>query len=306
MYDDKNALDRMSALGNTLGALADKQVAAYKDKHSRWIEDLHQFNGRYYLDGKADDDTPFINITRPKTNAAEARLSDILLPTDDRNWGITPTPIPELSKAMQDDTIVAINGQPVEARDIAAEAKNIASEASDAMQDEIDDQLEECGYNAVCRAVIHDAAVFGTGVMKGPVVTNTPKRSWASQKGVDEYGNAHEVHIMQQTTDPRPTAERVDIWDFYPDSSARTFDDAEFVFQRHQLSKRALRKLAKQPGFNAEQIQKVLTEYPDARAADHIADMRAMSDNNELGKDRFTVWEYRCCLACPAKDLLAS
>ena len=30
--------------------------------------------------------TVYIGLTRQKTNAAEARVADILLPTDDRNW----------------------------------------------------------------------------------------------------------------------------------------------------------------------------------------------------------------------------
>jgi hypothetical protein len=37
--------------------------------------------------------TVFLNITRPFVDAASARVSDMLLPTDDRSWDFKPTPI---------------------------------------------------------------------------------------------------------------------------------------------------------------------------------------------------------------------
>lgn len=39
----------------------------------------------------------FPNITQPYVDAASARICDMLLPTDDRNFAIEPTPIPELA-----------------------------------------------------------------------------------------------------------------------------------------------------------------------------------------------------------------
>ena len=46
--------------------------------------------------------TVFPNITRPYCDAAAARIADMLLPTDDRSWGIKPTPIPELQQKIDD------------------------------------------------------------------------------------------------------------------------------------------------------------------------------------------------------------
>jgi hypothetical protein len=51
---------------------------------------------------KPQRSTVFIGMTRQKTNAAEARVADILLPTDDRNWGIQPTPDPYLTSMARD------------------------------------------------------------------------------------------------------------------------------------------------------------------------------------------------------------
>lgn len=43
----------------------------------------------------AEKSTVFMNITRPYTDAASARLGDMLLPTDDRAWKLEPTPVPD-------------------------------------------------------------------------------------------------------------------------------------------------------------------------------------------------------------------
>lgn len=82
----------------------------------RWREDTLQYNG---LDaGSVGPDilaraqgaaapkaeaatqrsTVYVNVTRPKSNAAEARLANMLIPSDDRNFAIKPTPKPTLSK----------------------------------------------------------------------------------------------------------------------------------------------------------------------------------------------------------------
>lgn len=51
--------------------------------------------------------TIFIGITRPYVDAAVARVADMLLPTDDKNWAIDPTPVPDLVSLMDDETPVS-------------------------------------------------------------------------------------------------------------------------------------------------------------------------------------------------------
>lgn len=46
--------------------------------------------------------TVFLKITRPYVDSAAARVADMLLPTDDRNWELKPTPIPDLIRKLQD------------------------------------------------------------------------------------------------------------------------------------------------------------------------------------------------------------
>ena len=102
--------ERLQAFGHSLGKQRDEWI---RDRYSygvdkRWIEDEDQYNGKDNINKAASQmmtsveqgypvttqgakphrSTVFIGMTRQKTNAAEARVADILLPTDDRNWGI--------------------------------------------------------------------------------------------------------------------------------------------------------------------------------------------------------------------------
>jgi hypothetical protein len=83
---------------------------------ARWVLDVDQFNGEDTANkmaanmmtsveqgypvtthqAKASRSTVFVQVTRQKTNAAVARLGDILLPTEERNFGIKPTPLPAM------------------------------------------------------------------------------------------------------------------------------------------------------------------------------------------------------------------
>jgi hypothetical protein len=117
--------ERLQAFGRTLSKQRDEWV---RDRYSygvdkRWLEDEDQYNNKDNIAKAASQmmtsveqgypvttqmakphrSTVFIGMTRQKTNAAEARVADILLPTDDRNWGITPTPNPYLMNMLKDE-----------------------------------------------------------------------------------------------------------------------------------------------------------------------------------------------------------
>jgi hypothetical protein len=123
----------------------------------------------------------FMNITRSYVDAAAAKVADMLLPTDDQNWGIEPTPIPTLTKHKKsNEPLIAPNGQPVMSSDDAGNPKQmtvgehaeqiieVARVAAKAAETRIDDWLKESRYNHETRKVIESCARLGTGVIKGP------------------------------------------------------------------------------------------------------------------------------------------
>ena len=300
---ERDMAERLRVFGVRLQSQAEDQVKRRFSIDERWLDDLRQFNGQYDKVTAATlaasgGSKLFVNITRNKVNAAEARLIDILFPTDDRNWGIQPTPVPYLSKLSKDkDPISNEDGSPfvtdegvqVQKRDVAQGVMEEARERANSMQDEIDDQLNETNYNSVNRDMVHDAVLYGTGILKGPVIIGKTRQKWSEV--VDEQGQV--AQVIEIVDDLKPGAERVDPWDFFPDMQSRTVDDAEFIFQRHYMSKKALRDLANKPGFLRTQIAEVLKKDADnSHTATHLQEMQSMAGLTSLDNGRFEVWEY--------------
>lgn len=218
----------------------------------------------------------YVHLTRQKTNAWAARVSDMLLPTDDRNWSIQPTPVPELSDAIKISANVEwgekdpATGQMIPLRhptqdrnvtigDVVSEKLSEAQRRCEAMQKEIDDQLNECSYNKECRMSIMDAARLGVGVMKGPFVINRISKKWNQQQ--DEAGRKFQV--LEVVEDTRPASKRVDPWDFFPDPACGDdIHNGQYVFERARVSAKRLRELAGVPGYLEDQIKACIEEGP--------------------------------------------
>jgi hypothetical protein len=293
-HDDEKQLaaERLQVFGSRLSRIAHEQVQKRAQIETRWLNDYRQYHGEYDPETVsrlklAEGSELFVNITRNKTNAAEARLQDMLFPTDDRNWGIGPTPVPQLEQIEPGQMGQGPDGEPVDLGQVADEVMREARKKAEMMQTEIDDQLKESRYQIKARDVIHDAAVVGTGVLKGPVIVGRTRKRWDT----DQSGLA----VLTVTESLEPAIERVDPWDFFPDMSARTIDEAEFVFERHRWSKRQLREFARLPGALTEQVRAVVRAGKDSAgiAKDYTNDIRAITGVDSVSTDtKYEVWEY--------------
>ncbi len=296
LEEDRRISEKMSALGQSLQQKADEVVADRRGIESLWLDDLKQFNGSYSDNEisrlkSSGGSQLFANITRPKVNAAEARISDILFPTDDRNWDIRPTPVPEMEEFEKSEKPVGMTpeGNEVQERDVAAGLLEEAKVRSKKMRTEMDDQLIEANFPSVCREIIHDSVLLGTGILKGVTVYDRTKKTWRQE--TDAEGNS--ARVLEVSVDKRPTCERVDPWDFFPDMQARNIEEAEFILQRHIMSRKELRKLATQEGYLSGQIDSLLTsEDEQTPTATHLDTMRSLSGIINQRASRFEVWEY--------------
>lgn len=327
------SMDRLEALGLALEEKCDEWVAAKKGSgiEKRWLEDYDQYMGRDEASkqvasmmesaeqgfpvtnrgNRPQRSTVFINITRPKTNTAEARVANMLLPTDDRNFGLKPSPSPELTAAakmlakMQTSQAqpaqpggspMAQQGatgpqmaQPQGLMGYQQEDPNVtlerAEDASKAMQTEIDDQFQECNWNGECRAMIHDSAVLGTGVIKGPIVVNKTTKSWQPIQA-----GSRAAYMLEIGSELKPTSYRVSPWNVYPDPSCgNDIHNGSGLFECYSYTSKQVRELAKQPNFIAAQIAKVLEAGPDKFDKNKNA-MEARQ--NDAKKQTYKVWEY--------------
>jgi hypothetical protein len=274
---------------------------------TRMVEDLRLYHGKYddkitkALEG-AKRSQVFVKLIRAKTNAAEAQLVDLLFPNDDKNYGIKPTPKPELASKLGDTSPVIDpatgkeqqfddTGEIVTVEHMARRDIEMVQEAADAMLKEIDDQLIECKYNARAREAIHDACVIGTGILKGPVVRGKMDKAFVQETAED--GSVQWVD--KQVESFVPVVEVVRPWDFFPDMSASSIEEAEFVFERRYMSKMQIAGLTKSKRFSPERIAKVLkmtgpqTQHTSVYQ-DDVRRLAGLSDS--LNDTRYETWEY--------------
>jgi len=213
-----------------------------------------------------------VNIIRGKCELAEGRFSDIMLPTDDKNWGLKETPIPELSEALKDTRQAATldnkplvkqgqqgQQQPLTIAEIAEKEKQQAADRMKKMEDVIDDQLNECDYNSELRKIIRNAVRRGTGVLKGPNVVKSLKKKWTRQQledGAEEF-------ILEIKEDLQPASVSVDPWDVFPDPQCEEdIHRASYIWERSTILPRELRDLIGVPGYFDDEIIEILQEEP--------------------------------------------
>lgn len=277
--------ENVSMLASRLKTQALEQVGIKATIESRWLQDLRQYHGRYDADTEGELKTQeksqlFFNLTRPKTNAWEARMSEMLFPTDEKNYAIGPTPDPELSRAIE-------RGSDDEKAEAQARI-DAAEEACDAMAVLIDDQFVECGYNAECRDSIHDMCKLGSAIMKGPIPVAKKMNRWA--KGADG-----QYVVESAAGDTRPGYNRCDPWGQFPDMTARSVEECEFWFERFLLPKKSLLQLSRRPGFDADTLRRVTLENPGEGLPDWFSTLREMTNGSQDAPrdNRYHVWEYR-------------
>lgn len=283
----------------------------------RWTEDDDQYNAKDSVNKRTSEmmtsveqgfpvtsgqastphrSTVFIGMTRQKTNAAEARLADILLPTDDKNWGIQPTPDPYMVKlsADQDPAVdpttgqpmTGPDGQPLKKKDLARAIMQEAKEKSDAMQIVIEDQLTESDYNGEQRKAIHFAAVLGTGVMKGPIVTNMTRRAWRSYTDA----NGRTTQVLEFVEQESPASFAVDPRNVWPDPACGdNIHNGRGIYERRLITARQIRDLAKQPGYLEDQLRAVLEQGP--KPSKVYVDMTD-PENEDQSRSTYELWEY--------------
>lgn len=286
-------MDRLNVFASRLSRIASEQAGKRHEIEDRWLHDLRQYHGEYDPSDEARLNSAggskiFVNITRNKTNAAEARLQDMLFPTDDKNWGIKPTPVPELEK-MKPGTqgMDPQTGQPVDMGMVADAIQKEAFDKAALMETEIDDQLSESRYQQKARDIIHDSCTLGTGVVKGPVIVGRTCKRWDTMPDG--------TSILQIEEKLEPAVERVDPWDFFPDMSARCISEAEFILERRRLSKKQMREFAKLPGVMVDHVREVLkTEGKETHIGkNHIDELRAITGVASVGDGNlYEMWEY--------------
>ena len=151
--------------------------------------------------------------------------------------------------------------------------------AAKKMEKKVHDQLNESGASKHLRSMAFEMALLGTGVMKGPFATDK------------EYPNWNEDGEYDPIVKTVPSTDHVSIWNFYPDPEASSMDDAEYVVERHKMSRTQIRSLANRPYFMEDSIESVV-----ASGSDYVRkhwEQKMEDDDSTIGNsERWEVFEF--------------
>tara|TARA_R110000824_G_scaffold124622_1_gene283349 strand:- start:129 stop:2267 length:2139 start_codon:yes stop_codon:yes gene_type:complete len=296
--EDKDDADnsRDEKVGTVVGLVEGKYYKAEKARYSdelRWIRAYQNYRGVYGSDVQftsTEKSKVFVKVTKTKVLAAYGQIVDVLFGSNKFPISINPTVLPEgitdtvnfetdsnMRKAQESDgaspdddtrlqpgeTIIdlrerlgAIRNKLEPVQDLIEEGPGTtpskvtfhpAMIAAKKMEKKIHDQLEESNARKQLRIAAFETALFGTGIMKGPFAYDKEYPSW-SEDG--EY---------TPTVKTVPQTSSVSIWNFYPDPDANNMDEAEYVVERHKMSRSQMRNLKKRPFFRSNAIDTAIS-----------------------------------------------
>ena len=300
-----------------------------RQDEERWLRSYRNYRGIYGPDVQftdAEKSRVFIKVTKTKTLAAYGQIVDVLFANNRFPLSIEPTELPEGVVAdvsfdpaepqqMRENgldqeispygfkgdgkefpagaTLKTLNEMLGPIKDKFEGIDNVqagvgktptavtfspAMIAAKKMQKKIQDQLEESSASKHLRSTAFEMALFGTGVMKGPFAVDKEYPNW------DEDGN---YDPMFKTV---PQVSHVSVWNFYPDPDANSMDEAQYVIERHKLSRTQMRALKKRPYFRSQVIDEAIMlgeNYDKQYWEDDLSDYAP-----EHGIERYEVLEY--------------
>ncbi len=306
-----------------------KKADDYREQdEQRWLRAYRNYRGLYGSDvqfTEAEKSRVFIKVTKTKTLAAYGQIIDVLFANNKFPLTVEPTTLPEgvVSDVSFDpkepenirsrlDEMESPYGFSGDGQDLPAGATqktlmeklgplqgkfddvdnlregvgktptavtfSPAMIAAKNMQKKIHDQLEESNANKHLRSTAFEMALFGTGVMKGPFAVDKEYPNW------DDEG---EYSPVFKTV---PQVSHVSVWNFFPDPDANNMDEAQYVIERHKLSRTQLRALKKRPHFRSQVIEDAIAMGENYNKEYWEDDLSDYSPEHAIA--RFEVLEY--------------
>jgi hypothetical protein len=262
--ESKRNSEFMEAFGFRLQNQFAVNKAYRRPKELEWLESLRQYKGLYDPDVviAPNNSKVYPKITRSKVNIVLSRLHEMLFPEIDKNWEIEPTPEPRISKEQVVQIAMSLvtqdeRGEYVipNAEELNMAIKDFCDKQCERMSSVIDDQLIEMDYSEETKKVLRSGLLYGTGIMKGPMVGKRTKRKWEPT----DLGDFQEA----VNTEDVPEMRAIRLWDWYPDMSVTEQENSTGSFERHIMNKHDLRLLMKRDDFYSDMIEKYLKDHPD-------------------------------------------
>lgn len=284
---------QVDALGSTLLAEFAQAELDRRQTEERWLSDLRQYKGQYdpavLTKIGPNRSKAFVRKTRVKIKTIDSRVADLLFPAGtEKNWEIDTTPVPSVSpeqKSLVAQRLTQMSqGQPVPPEIVDQAILKMAKEASKKMAKVIEDQLVEARYKDVAIKTVHSGHLYGTGVMKGPLVERKIRTRFVQQ------GNSW---IAKSETYVVPFVDYVPLWRFYPDMSSTELDQCRYAYERHQMTKADLVDLSQRKSFNKQRIVDYIKSNPQGEVKLRYFDneLRVIGERNSTQGNKAGTYE---------------
>ena len=288
----------------------------------RWITSYRNYRGIYGPDVQftsTERSKVFVKVTKTKVLAAYGQIVEVLFGANKFPITIDPTTLPEgvvesvhletessLKQAPQamvpqeerklrpGETLIDLKerlaGYEGKLAPVADDLKEGAGTtptqitfhpalvAAKKMEKKIHDQLEESNARKELRTAAFECALFGTGIMKGPFAVDKEYPSWNDE---GEYTPVFKTI---------PKCSSVSIWNFYPDPDASNMEEAEYIIERHKMSRSQIRALKNRPYFRSNSVDIAISmgESYTQEWWEQIMD----DDDQDSNPERFEVLEF--------------
>lgn len=303
-----------------------KAETTRRNDEERWLRAYRNYRGLYGPDvqfTETEKSRVFIKVTKTKTLAAYGQIVDVLFSNNNFPISVDPTILPEgvvedvhfdinenkVRQAVPDYSPYGYRGDGQELppgatfktlqerlgplTDELSGIQNLnegpgitamsvtfspAMVAAKKMEKKIKDQLDESNATKQLRSTAFEMALFGTGIMKGPFAIDKEYANWTPE---GEY--SPEIKTV-------PSTSHVSVWNFYPDPDAANMDEAQYVIERHKMSRSQMRALKKRPFFRKSVVDDVI-----ARGESYVKKYWEDDLNDydiDQGIDRFEVLEF--------------
>jgi len=274
----------------------------------------------------------FVKITKTKVVAAYGQLIEVVFGADTFPIGVKPTKVPEgvpeyahlkldqepsvdpLEEMEPEGNIYDIgykgDGRVLRAGKTLVDSPSIYDKAEDAgllleggptqnpqeaqispaklaaekMEKLIHDQIEESDGANELRRSLFESVLLGTGVIKGPFNFNKTIHRWEQ----DEEGERTYAPIQTRV----PRCEFVSVWDFFPDPTATSVEDSEYLVHRHKYNASQVRALRSMPAFDAKAIARCVAKGPNYTLDSYENELKDGLGTQELDQTKYEVLEY--------------
>jgi hypothetical protein len=233
-------------------------------KEEQMMKNLRQFNGEWDPEVEQGlletQSRAYPRLTRRAVIGTVSRLMEMMFPQTEKNWGVAPSPMPELGLAETQEVLNALQAkragegstEPLTDQEIEGAIQEYAKTRAYRMETRMNDQLTEMDHISLSRQVVFSGVLYSYGVATGPHTKLIKRRTWKQENG---------TYKAIEITERSPYYVYVNPWDYYPDMSAKTMSQTEGFYLRHVMSSAGIEDLKALPDYDADEIASFLATH---------------------------------------------